>query len=233
MKKLVFFLVVVIFVVSAVLGFQAAEKWGSGRSGQAQAFQDIQIASTQKNYLLVHITDLGSGTPQLVSVWGLMVFYSQPPQVMLLPLYPSYDDATSAALGTSFKIDSNGKVSPRFINEIEKRFDLVTTGYITVDNAGLSLFNKWLTQEEVQISAATPSTADEKHIVLLNGQQFFQKACGQFSQQGAKGFMDQIRWMDLIPLHFSTNLSFESIALASDYFKTAGNINQCAVLSDE
>lgn len=233
MKKIVFFLVIVIFIVSAVLGFQAAEKWSSGRSGQSQPSQDIQLSSTQKNYLLVHVTDLSSGNPQLISVWGMMVFYSQPPQVMLLPLYPSYDDAASAALGTSFKLDAYGKVSSRFINEVEKRFDLVTTGYIAVDNAGLSLFNQWLTQEDVQISAVTPSTADEKHIVLLNGQQFFQKACSQFSQNGTGGFLDQIRWVDLIPLHFSTNLSFESIALASDYFKTAGNISQCAVLSDE
>ncbi len=233
MKKLVFFLVIVIFVVSAVLGFQAAEKWSSARSGQVQPSQDNQLSSTQRNYLLIHVNDLSSGTPQLLSVWGLMVFYSQPPQVMLLPLYPSYDDAASAALDTSFKLDANGKISSRFINEIEKRFDLITTGYIAVDNAGLSLFNKWLTQEDVQISAAKPSTSDEKHIVLLNGQQFFQKACSQFSMGGAKGFLDQIRWTDLIPSHFSTNLPFESIALASDYFKTTERISQCAVLSDE
>ncbi len=233
MKKILFFLVIVIFIVSAILGFQAAEKWSSGRSGQPQQSQDLQLSSTQKNYLLIHVTDLNSETAQLVAVWELLVFYSQPPQVMLLPLYPSYDDAVSTALGTSFKLNGSGVVSSRFIDEIEKRFDIVTTGYIIVDNTGLSLLQKWATQEDVQISAVTPSTAEEKHIILLNGQQFFQKLCSQFAQNGVKPFLDQIRWIDLLPSHFSTNLSFESLALASDYFKTEGVINQCTVLSDE
>jgi len=48
-----------------------------------------------------------------------------------------------------------------------------------------------------------------------------------------KHLIDQIRWADLLPSHFSTNLSFESLALAEDYFNSAGEIDQCTVLSNE
>lgn len=233
MKKALLFLVIIIFVVSAVLGFQAAERLKSGQSSQDEQNQNLQLNFTQKNYLLVHVDDLTAEKPHLVAAWGLFVFYSQPPQVMLIPLYPTYDEAKSAALTSAFRLEKNADLSSRFVDELEKKFDITAAGYVMVDNAGLAQFYKWLTQEEVQVSAANPATADEKHIVLLNGQQFFQRACSQFSQSGTSHFLDQIRWGDLLPAHFSTNLAFESLALAAENFKTAGNLTQCTVLSNE
>lgn len=233
MKKAVFLLVIVIFIVSAVLGFQAAARLSSGQSTQTQRNQGLPAPSTQSNYLLIHVNDLSIDHPQLVSVWGLFVFYSNPPQVMLIPLYPTYDDARSTALGSAFKISKDGQVSSRFIDEIEKNYEISTIGYVMVDNSGLSFFNKWITGDEIQIAAVTPLTADEKHIVLLNSQQFFSMACTQFSRSGVTRFIDKIQWTDLLPIHFSTNLSFESLALAADYFTAAGEIGQCTVLSNE
>lgn len=233
MKKAVFLLVIVIFIASAVLGFQAAARLSSGQSSQTQLNQSLPVPSTQTNYLLVHVNDLSVDNPQLVSVWGLFVFYSNPPQVMLIPLFPTYDETRSTALGSAFKISKDGQVSSRFIDEIEKVYEISTVGYVIVDNKGLSSFNKWITGDEIQISAVTPQTADEKHIVLYNSQQFFSTACAQFSRSGVTRFIDQIRWTDLLPSHFSTNLSFESLALAADYFTAAGEIDQCTVLSNE
>jgi hypothetical protein len=233
MKKAVFLLVIIIFIGSAYFGFKAAAKLGSGITNPQQQNQDLQLTSKQRNYLLVHVTDLGSENPQLIAVWGMFVFYSQSPQLVFVPLYPTYDDAKSNSLNSAYKWEKNGVLSSRFISEIESKFDIVTTGYVAVDNAGLGLFHKWITSEENQISAVTPGTAEEKHIVLYNGQQFFNTACNQFLQSGAAGFLDSIHWSELIPSHFSTNLSFESVALASDIFKTSGAIYQCTVLSDE
>ncbi len=233
MKKAVFLLVIVIFVVSAVLGFQAAARLSSAQSSQTQSNQGLPVASSQTNYLLVHVNDLSIEKPQLVSIWGLFVLYSSPPQVMLIPLFPTYNEATSTTLESTFRKSKEGQISSRFITEIEKSYQISTSGYIIVDNIGLSFFNKWLTGDEIQISAVTPHTSDEKHIVLYNGQQFFTTACEQFSRTGVKHLIDQIRWADLLPSHFSTNLSFESLALAEDYFNSAGEIDQCTVLSNE
>ncbi len=233
MKKVVFLLVIVIFIVSAVLGFQAAARLSSGQSSQSQQAEGLPVPSTQTNYLLVHVNDFTADHPQLVSAWGLFIFYSTPPQVMLIPLYPTYNDARSTVLGTAFKLGKDDQVSSRFIDEIEKEYDIAIQGYAAVDNAGLSVFYKWITGEEGQISAVTPQTADEKHIVLYNSQQFFRTACEQFSRSGVSSFVDQIHWTELLPSHFSTNLSFESLALAADYFKSAGDIDQCTVLSNE
>lgn len=233
MKKAIFLLFIVLFIGSVVFGYQAAAKLGAGKHNQQQQNQDLQLESKQRNYLLLHITDLESENPQLVAVWGMLVFYSKSPQLVFVPLYPSYDETTSNSLSSTYKWEKGGVVSSRFIDEINSKYDIVTAGYIAVDNAGLGLFNKWITNEEIQISAVTPNTAEEKHIVLFNGQQFFTSACSQFLQSGAEGFLGRIRWIDLIPSHFSTNLSFDSIALASDIFKTSGVIHQCTVLSDE
>lgn len=233
MKKAVFLLVIVIFIISAVLGFQAAARLSSGQSSQSQQNYGLPVLSTQTNYLLIHVNDLSADNPHLISVWGLFVFYSNSPQVMLIPLYPTYDEARSTALGSAFKIGKDGQISSRFIDEIQQSYEITTVGYVTVDNIGLSYFNKWITGNESQISAITPQTADEKHIVLYNSQQFFTTACTQFSRSGVKSFIDQIHWADLLPSHFSTNLSFESLALAADYFVSAGEIDQCTVLSNE
>ncbi len=233
MKKVVFLLVIVIFIVSAVLGFQAAARFSTAQSSQSQSNEGLPLPSAQTNYLLIHVNDLSSDQPQLVSLWGLFVFYSNPPQVMLIPLFPTYDDALSTTLESTFKISKERQISSRFITEIEKSYQINIAGYIAVDNIGLSLFNKWIIGDDTQVSAVTPRTDDEKQIVLNNSHQFFTTACAQFSRSGVKHFIDQIHWTDLLPSHFLTNFSFESLALAADYFISAGEIDQCTVLSNE
>ena len=233
MKRILVFLFAILFLIFAFLGFRAASKLTPEKDNAVNSVQELQLEGTQRNYILIHVNDLTIEEPEIVSVWGMFVYYTQPPQLMFLPLYPVYDDTISKELYSGFKLDKDKSIDPRFIEEIEDRFQITTTGYVMVDNIGLSLFQQWLYNKEIQVSAANPKTADEKHLVLYNGQQFFKSLCSQWATKGAKEYINKVKWTELLPLHFSTDLSFESVALGSDFVKFSSIIEQCNVLSDE
>jgi hypothetical protein len=231
MKKIVIIIISILFVLFAVLGFRAAARL-TPRSASQEIVEVSQLASSQKNYLLVQLTDLSGESPQLVSVWGAFVFYGDSPHIAFVPLFPNSNAEISNRLAGAFKVDKDGNLSDRFISRIQREFDIETHGYVVVDNSAMSSLSESLFNESIQTIESTPLTDDEIQQVLSTGQQFFESTCVKLKKQGVDIMLDKIDWLSLLPAHFSTNLSFESITMASESLKSAGLIENCEVLGD-
>lgn len=232
MKKFAVFLIFGIFILFAFLGFKAASS-----AKQEAAYSSIPanaataLASTQQNYLLIHVDDLSAKEPHLIAVWGSFVYYAQPNQVMFLPLLPSYDAAVNDSLYNSFSITKEGEISKSFISQIQEKYDIQLTGWVIVDNTSLAVFTQLIGSPETVITAAQPENDDQKHILLLNAQSFFQNACSKI-QTPPSDWSTLIPWSQIVPSHFETNLSFETIMVDLEKL-TSTSANQCSVLSSE
>ncbi|KAF0112344.1 MAG: hypothetical protein FD147_217 [Chloroflexi bacterium] len=234
MKKIVLIFVILLFFVCAYFGFNAAAKILPGSdNSQTNTQTDIAIPSSQRNYLLIHVTDNTVEEPELVSVWVAFVYYSTPPQLMFMPLYPSYDPKIQTNLSQSFQFTTDKNISTKFIKQIEQAYNIKTSGYVLSDNLGVSYSNLWLTGQETQVSTGVAMTDEEKHIIRVNGQTAYQQLCLLFLSGASNSYFSSINWSLLLPDHFSTNLPFETIALTTDQIIRATSITQCDVLSSE
>ncbi len=233
MKRIAIVLVILVFVFFAYLGFQAASNINPNSSGgNLPANAATALAKAQQNYILVHVDDLSRDKPNLISVWGVFVYYAGANQVMFIPMMPSHDATVQSSLSAAFSLDKKGQVNSKFIVELNKKFDVDITGVITTDNTGLSLFNALITGQNTPILAAPPQTDDEKHVVLTNSQFFFQSVCSAVTNRNIALF-EAIDWSQLVPGHFVTTLPFETIMADVQKLVQSTAINQCSVLSNE
>lgn len=233
MKKFAVVLIFGVFILFAFLGFKAASS-----AKQEEAYSSMPanaataLASTQQNYLLIHVDDLSAQDPQLIAVWGAFVYYAQPNQVMFLPLLPSYEAGINDPLYDSFSLGKNGEISKNFISQIQQEYDLQITGWVLVDNTSLAVFNQLAGSQETVIAAAQPENEDQKHILLLNAQSFFQNACTRL-QNPPSDWINTVPWSQIAPAHFSTNIPFETIMVDLQKLTSISTSNQCSVLSSE
>lgn len=233
MKKIAIFLILLVFAAFAYLGFQAAStlRANSAIDGMP-ANAATALASTQQNVLLVHVDDLSAAKPKLISVWGVFVYYANNNQVMFIPLLPSYDSAVQNQMLTDFSLDKSRHISTRFISRLQQKFNIKVTGVVMVDNAGLSILSTQFTGQTNPVVAAVPEGKDQIHLVLMNGQFFFQSICATVQSKN-KDIYTALDWGQLAPDHLVTTIPFETIMV--DFQKVFGSSasNQCSVLSNE
>lgn len=240
MKKITIAFVIIIFGLFAYFGYKAASKLfapGEEAAPTEIPTEVIQVESPtqvpQQNYLLIHVNDMTADKPELISVWAVFVYQTTPPQFMFMPLYPSYDAAVQRRLARKFSLNADLKPADRFISQVEKSYDMQTAGYILSDNLGVGYATQWLTGQGVT-NASVPAVSDnEKHLMRLTGQTTYQQICALFSSGTANSFFSAIDWTLLLPTHFSTDLSFDTISLTTNQVTHAGSPVQCEVLSNE
>ncbi len=233
MKRIAIVFILLVFIVFAYLGFQAASNLKTNPSAAGLPVNAATaLASTQQNYILIHVDDLTQAKPKLISAWGVFVYYASVNQVMFIPMLPSYDAAVQTSLASEFSLDKTGQVNSRFISQLQQKFNVKITGVVVTDNTGLSLFNNWVAGQSNPILAAPPQGDDEKHVVLLNAQGFFQTVCTAVQNKSTDLF-STIDWGQLVPGHFVTNMSFETIMADYQKLMKSSAPNQCTVLSNE
>lgn len=191
------------------------------------------LAASQQNFLLVRVDDLSSASPQLVEAWVVFTAYSDPPQVMFMPLYPSYDASKNKTLTSAFALSSNGQLTSRLQETVAKEYNFSLNGNIVVDSTGMNGLAGWFGISGIQVIAATASSDLETHNILVNSQFFFQNVCAQLKNGQANAQFDSIRWSKLIPAHFQTDLSFEHLMASWDRLLHGAAPQQCDVLSNE
>lgn len=235
MKKIVIPVIIVVFGVCAFFGYKAASKFMSTRqSVGAQATEPLEIPLViQSNYIFLHVNDLSLDKPELVSVWVGFVNESSPSQLMLLPIFPTYNSEIHDRITQKFSLNTEHKVNQRFINLLQSNYDLNINGYILTDDTGVSYSNQWITGIESPVTSIAATTDTEKHAILLSEQNSWQQFCQLVNAGTANSYFASINWGFLLPDHFSTNLDFESLTLLSDHIVHADDQVQCEVLSNE
>lgn len=235
MKKPTLILILFLFTACAIGGYLAASKINIGSGNSAVGAQSLStaLAASQQNFLLVRVDDLSSADPQLVEAWIVFTAYSDPPQVMFMPLYPNYDASKNKTLAEAFSMGNNGKLTSRLQETIAKQYDLTLNGNIVVDSAGMNGLAGWFGISGIQVNTIPASSDVEIHNILVNSQFFFQNVCVQLKNGQANAQFDNIRWSKLIPAHFQTDMSFEHLIASWDRILHGAAPQQCDVLSNE
>jgi len=232
MKKIVIVFIILVFVGCAFIGFKTAAKiLPNGKSNPL--FVQNSSGSTgilQQNYLLIHVNDLTLDNPDLVSVWAVFVYQSKPPQLMFVPLYPSYNADVHNQITQSFSLGKDRVINTKFINQISKSFDIKISGYVLSDNVGVGFADQWLTGQQATVTSTPAATDEEKQAIRANGETSYKQFCQLVSADIGNSFFSAVDWTLLLPDHFSTNIPFETIALATDQLVRATTPIQCEVL---
>lgn len=234
MKKPALILILLLFAACAVGGYLAASKINVGGSN-ANDSQTLStaLAASQQNFLLVRVDDLSSDSPQLIEAWAVFTAYSDPPQIMFMPLYPTYDGQKNKTLETAFGIGSNGMLTSRLRETISKQYNFSLNGQIVIDSTGFEGLAGWLGISGLQVSSIPPSSEEDVHTTLLASQYFLQNVCAQLQGGQAMTQFNNIQWSRLLPAHFQTDLSFEHLMASWDRILHGSAPQQCTVLSNE
>ncbi len=235
MSKKAAVVLVVVFLVFALLGYQAAAKiFPSDSQPEIQVRNNpAETGTYQNNYLLIHVDDLTQKSPRLISVWAAFIIQSNPPQITFLPLFPSLDQNLKIKTENTFKLNQDGSINSRFVTFITTTFDFETNGYILSDDTGIGYSNLWLTGQQVSYIPSISANSDELvQTVRQNGQTLYQQFCQLASSGSSATYFSSINWSQLLPDHFMTNIPFADITLVKDQIAQGGEI-KCDVLASE
>ena len=179
--------------------------------GQSASTQTTNlVALEQKNFLVIQVDNLESDSPVLVSVWLAFIYTGNQPQLILLPLLPTSNSSQAATISQDFSLTSNKDVTGVFIKAIQSKFDVEFEGYFLLDNAGLSAIGQWLTGSELEFLHDPASPDSSIPDVLQPSKDYLSQVCKAIRNNGSEAG-NQIRWAQLIPAHFRTTVSFDSL----------------------
>ena len=235
MKKPTLVFILLLFAACAVVGYLLASKTQLGSTGSTGTTDDAAsiLSSSQQNFLLVRVDDLSASDPQLIEAWMVLTLYSDPPQIMFVPIYPRYDSGQDSTLTTAFALDSQGNLSAKFSDKVTSMFGVTINGIILIDAAGMNAIAGWFGIDGITAGTLPAQSESEKHAILLNSQTFFLKVCQQLKDGRAMQQYASIYWSQLAPLHFQTDMSFEVLTASWDRVNHSAPPQQCDVVSSE
>ena len=236
MKKPTLIFILLLFAACAVGGYMLASKTHLGSSTDSSVASGnaaTSLASQQQNFLLVRVDDLTASDPQIVEAWLVLTLYSDPPQIMFVPIFPRYDSAQNSELSAAFALDSQGRMSSKLVAKVSDMFKVTIDGYILTDAAGMNAIAGWFGIDGIAAGTVPAQSDAEKHTVLLNSQTILQKVCSQIKNGKALQQYASIYWSQLIPDHFQTDMSFEQLTASWERVTHASPPQQCDVLSSE
>ena len=234
MKKPTLVFILLLFAACAVVGYLLASKTQLGSPDSTGAVDDAALlSSSQQNFLLVRVDDLSAANPQLIEAWMVLTLYSDPPQIMFVPIYPRYDSGQDSTLTSAFALDSQGNLATKFTDKVASMFGVTINGTILTDAAGMNAIAGWFGISDITAGTLPAQSDTEKHAILLNSQTFFLKVCQQLKDGRAMQQYASIYWSQLAPQHFQTDMSFEVLTTSWDRVNHSAPPQQCDVVSSE
>ncbi len=234
MKKIFLFIAAVIFIAFIFFGFKAASNLFAERAeDQNNIITTPQLSLVQSNYLLVLVNDLTADQPQLISLWGVLNYPSNPPQLVFIPLYPTSSTDTNREISSAFDLSNTKKIPARSIGKLEDALDLSFAGYFVSDNSGFLRFADYANLDTLEIFSK-PAESSESIISVENSiNSFFTAVCELCESGASNSFFSKIEWSHLLPDHFSTDMSFEEMSLMIERINNSAPLTTCEVLSSQ
>lgn len=233
MKKIGVVIIFLIFIGFAFLGFKAASKILPATRSVSNNKANNPTAITQQNYLIFRVDDLSANEPALISIWAALIYPSTPPQIIVLPLFPSTNQEIHERLADKFALNHHGEVVPTFLRLVSREYDLQTNGYILADQTALGQSILWMTGQETSATSAPALSEDEKTALIANGQNVYQQFCQMLVAGSGSGYYAAINWSALLPDHFVTNLSFDELIIQAEKILRVGPLGQCNVIAPQ
>ena len=121
MRKLFIFIAAVVFLGCVFFGYKAAANLFAERAGnQSNINVTAQPSLVQSNFLLVLVNDLSADKPQLISLWGVLNYPSNPPQIVFVPLFPTVNAELNRQISSAFDLSNTNKISTRTLGKMEQ-----------------------------------------------------------------------------------------------------------------
>lgn len=200
---LVIFLILLIFSICAVIGYNAANRFDLPTFEAQQAPTNVAPGekTEQHNFIIVQVDQLGVDKPRLVSVWFASLFFMEgtPPTLTFAQLYSPFSNGNqSRSLERAFSLTSSGEPSAGFWRSV-RSYKIKWEAYFVVDQNSTQRMLEWVNGPADFIS---PFFEPEKTQALV--QQTCQSLAGLSSRE-APAF----DWTGLAPEHFRSNLRME------------------------
>ena len=94
-------------------------------------------------------------------------------------------------------------------------------------------YDRLIAQREFNLGGNSPTSPDAIQFVLNNGQTIFSAFCETLSTIGLKTISETVNWTEILPSHFTTDLSFEVLNLVVAQMESSGIIEDCTVFNNQ
>jgi hypothetical protein len=219
---------IAVFIGCAVIGFQIAQTVGGPGVDPNGPAPVISPGQEQHNFMLVRADDLGSGKPELVSVWFVSLYFTKdtptPSLLSLAQIYPpKAASPKSNSLVREFTLTPEGEPQPAFWDAV-RRYELSWEGYLLFDTEGANQFLQWLVGPSDFHKALedAPKSADKSRIMA-------EQICRSIADSTGKPISD-FNWNQVVPRHFRTNLGLEAGLSYWDWMTNTGHPVRCEFL---
>jgi hypothetical protein len=211
MRKTGIFLALIAFSIFLFLGFQVAKLFASPGEGQSGNLAS-EVETVQSNILIIHIDQIASDTPRLISMWVVFSYQADPVSLTFLPIYPTGKSGESD-MAARFSLSEDKTISPGFLNQLQKDYNFQWDKIVLIDQEGVaywsriiqgSEFSQWMDENRLQ---------PEINLVT--------NFCSAIRERGSDLLAD-LDWSQLIPDHMHTDLSFDQVMSGWDRIQNSG-----------
>ncbi|MBI9050504.1 MAG: hypothetical protein JEZ00_13870 [Anaerolineaceae bacterium] len=228
-KSKVFFLFI-LFIAFGFLGFLIT-------NGVKGLFSTNDISAPppdtgqiqQRNFLIVHVDDLQSEDTQLVSIWAIFFFPSDPPSLTMKELYPHpYQNEDDMAIQDSFEVTTNGELNNKLIKKLNT-YQINWSGYILIDHLSVLHITNWLQMAGMPESLEQAIQIPGTYVQAADEEKWFDQICTQVENEDLQN-LQHVPWTTLIPDHMHTNLYFDDMVTFWDTLARSQIPPHCEVL---
>jgi hypothetical protein len=185
-------------------------------------------SNQQQNFLIVHIDDLTSDEPRLVSVWGFFFYPSESPSLTLRELYP-IPDQEQEEIKSLFAIDSNGELNNRFVKKLNS-YQISWSGIMIVDHQAVASINDWLQIENTPVSLQQAIEIPGAMVQPEDEITWFTQVCTQLQTLNL-ATNPHLPWSTIIPEHMHTTIIFDNLVTVWDDLASAKIPPHCEAIS--
>ena len=221
MRKFIIFLTILVFLACMVVGLYASNIIPGTVEG-SQETSDAQPPGSayQRNIAIIHVDDLQSPSPKLVSIWGLILYFPEP-KVILQPLYP-LDIEGNVDLGNRFSLSDKKAPNQVFMKFLADDNNITWDNYLVFDQQGLRDMGMWaFGGDPLQVDDPTLSSLELEKV-------YFNQLCGALEAQGSQ-FLVGAAWTDIIPDHMHSNIELDSMLADWTKLTRGSNPMDCQV----
>ncbi len=228
MRKPVIVLTIIAFLACFGIGLYLAEVVPGtgiiqGESGKAPL--STPASRYQHNILVIRVDDLQAQSPQLVSIWGLIIYFPEP-KLIFQRVYPLGMVDMNQIQG-SFALSSKKIPSQSFLKILNEKLNIQWDNYILIDSQASDAFSAWAGGPPV---GQPEVLADSNQLIKVEGEAVRQ-ACTKFAAQ-SQGQSDSFDWGQIIPDHMQTDIPLDFGLLSLNRLREPGQPIQCDIYSE-
>ncbi|HEY9077452.1 MAG TPA: hypothetical protein VIO61_13050 [Anaerolineaceae bacterium] len=228
-------------ILTSILVFiscMAFSYWLARQTAPAPPGSTLTPAPTryqQINIILIHTENLQDKKPELKSVWLLFVYFSEPPKLTFLPVYPTNETRLAKSLHDAFTFNPDGSVAMGFWKAMGG-YNFNWEGYAVIDNASLNTIGKYWVGKDFTNPLAAPALNPQAGTrtpaptaVTQAGSEVIQKLCTQFGKPSTRS-LGAFPWTEITPQHFRSDLKFSTVMVQWNFLVNANPPTRCEIL---